>query len=56
MEDSRAHKLFRPGVGVTGYAVTCVTVEPAGYASFLQVYVTMRNREPGCVTDFRNNT
>ena len=23
-----------PGVGVTGYAVTCVTVEPVGYASF----------------------
>ena len=29
--------MFRPGVGVTGYAVTCVTVEPVGYASFLRV-------------------
>ena len=42
------------GVGVTGYAGTCVTVEPVGNASFLRLYVTMRNREPGCVTDFRN--
>ena len=38
------------GVGVTGYAVTCVTVEPVGYASFWRVNVTMRNREPTSVT------
>ena len=31
------------GVGVTGYAY------------FLRVYVTMRNRESGCVTDLRNH-
>ena len=27
-----------------------------GYASFLRVYVTMRNREPGCATNLRNHT
>ena len=43
------------GVGVTGYAVTCVTVEPVGYASFFGVYVTIGNREPGCVTNLRNH-
>ena len=48
----------------TGYVVTCVTVEPVGYASFLRfnvtvepvgyasflrVNVTVRNREPALV-------
>ena len=43
------------GVSVIGYAVTCVTVEPVGYASFWRVNVSMRNREPGCVTELRNH-
>ena len=43
--------LAEAGVRVTVYAVTWVTVEPVGYTSFLRVYVTMRNREPGFVTD-----
>ena len=38
------------GVSVIGYAVTCVTVEPVGYASFWRVNVTMRNRELTLVT------
>ena len=43
------NKLFDPGLGVTGFAVSCVTKEPVlnrcvDYASFLRVYATMRNR------------
>ena len=53
-------------VGVTGCVVICATVEPVDYASFLRVYVTIHNkfviwtyitiryREPGCVTELRN--
>ena len=51
MSHSERHILYEPGVGVTGYALTCITVEPVGYASFLRVHVTMHNGEPGCVTN-----
>ena len=35
---------------------TCVAVEPVVSASFLRVYVTMRIRELGCLTELRNHT
>ena len=42
-------------LGVIGSKVTCVTVEPVGYASFCQVNGSMRNPETGFVTDLRNH-
>ena len=36
-QDQAVFYVFSPGVGETGYAITCLTVAPIGYTSFWRV-------------------